>query len=103
MHACVKETVVSSFSFGEISRPMKNAASELVSALRERLAIIADETSRKDPDKHMERLRAVTENIAKLQAELPRPLDSRLSHYLQRQSYDKALELLEAQIKSRAD
>lgn len=103
MHACAKETVVSSFSFGENILLMKNVASELIAALRERLAIIADDTSRKDIDKHMARLRAVTEKITKLEADLPRPLDSRLSHYLQRQSYDKALELLETQTESHSN
>lgn len=84
-----------------MSSPMKDPTSELVSALRERLAIIADEESRRDTDKHLVRLRSVSEKIARLEEELPRPLDSRLSHYLQRQSYDKALELLETQIGSR--
>ena len=64
-------------------------------ALRERLAIIQDEESRRDEAKHVARLRAVSERIDKLQAALPQPVDSRLAHYLQRRSYDKALEFLE--------
>ena len=40
----------------------------------------------------MARLRAVSEKIEELQAALPQPVDTRLAHYLQRRSYDKALE-----------
>ena len=46
-------------------------------------------------DAHMARLRAVSEKIEELQAALPQPIDPRLAHYLQRRSYDKALEFLE--------
>ncbi len=69
---------------------------DLKEALRERLAIIQDEESRRDEAKHISRLRAVSEKIDKLQAALPQPVDPRLAHYLQRKSYDKALEYLEA-------
>ena len=86
-----------------MSQPTENVASELAQALRDRLDIIADETSRKDTERHIARLRAITEKIEKLEAHLPRPLDPRLSHYLQRQSYDKALEFLETQIGSRSN
>ena len=68
---------------------------DLRDALRERLAIIHDEESRRDEAKHIDRLRAISEKIDKLQAALPQPVDTRLAHYLQRRSYDKALELLE--------
>ncbi len=74
---------------------MEKAIADLRDALRERIAIIQDEQSRRDPDTHMTRLRAVSEKIEKLQAALPQPLDPRLAHYLQRKSYDKALEFLE--------
>ncbi|MFZ0917472.1 MAG: hypothetical protein WAN04_11300 [Candidatus Udaeobacter sp.] len=63
-------------------------------ALTERLAIIRDEESRRDPDAHMARLGTVSEKIEKLQAALPQPIDPQLAHYLQRKSYDKALEFL---------
>jgi hypothetical protein len=63
--------------------------------LRERLAIIRDEESRRNEAKHMARLRAVSEKIDKLATALPRPIDPQLAHYLQRRSYDKALEFLE--------
>src|SRR5712692_11447986 len=71
-----------------------NVIADLRDALRERLAIIHDEESRRDEAKHVARLRAVSEKIDKLQAALPRPIDPRLAHYLQRRSYDKALEFL---------
>jgi len=69
---------------------------DLTQALRERLAIIHDEESRGDEAKHIERLKAVSEKIDKLQEALPQPVEPRLAHYLQRKSYDKALEYLEA-------
>jgi hypothetical protein len=67
-------------------------------ALRERLAVIRDEQSRRDEAKHIARLRTISEKIDRLQATLPQPIDPRLAHYLQRKSYDKALEFLEGQI-----
>lgn len=75
---------------------MENVARDLASALRERLALIRDEESRRDEAKHIERLREISEKIDKLQAALPEPIDPRLAHYLKRKSYDKALEYLEA-------
>ena len=68
---------------------------DLREALRERLAIIDDEESRRDEEAHMARLRGVSEKIDNLAAALPRPIDPQLAHYLQRRSYDKALEFLE--------
>lgn len=75
---------------------MENVARDLASALRERLALIRDEESRRDEAKHIKRLREISEKIDKLQAALPEPIDPRLAHYLKRKSYDKALEYLEA-------
>ncbi len=74
---------------------MENALADLAQALRERLAVIRDEQSRRDEAKHIARLRAISERIDALQAALPQPIDPRLAHYLQRKSYDKALEFLE--------
>ena len=42
---------------------MNSTKAELAAALRQRLAIIADETSRRDPDRHLERLKSVSERI----------------------------------------
>lgn len=77
---------------------MENALADLAEALRERLAVIRDEQSRRDEAKHIARLRVVSEKIDKLQAALPEPVDPRLAHYLGRKSYDKALEYLEGQL-----
>jgi hypothetical protein len=73
---------------------MNDVETDLAGALRERIAIIADEESRRHPGQHMERLKAVSEKIETLAAGLPQPVNPRLAHYLERRSYDKALELL---------
>ena len=69
---------------------------ELADALRERLEIVADEESRSDPLRHTERLREVSETIERIEQRLPPTIDPQLRHFLQRRSYSKALELLEA-------
>ncbi len=74
---------------------MEEALLDLAEALRERLAVIQDEESRRDQATHIERLKAVSEKIEKLQREIPQPVNPRLAHYLERKSYDKALEYLE--------
>ena len=74
---------------------MEQTLLDLAEALRDRLAVIRDEQSRRDEEKHIARLRAVSEKIDKLQEALPWPLDPRLAHYLEHKSYDKALEYLE--------
>ncbi len=74
---------------------MQNLIVDLTRALRERLAIIGDKESRRDESAHLARLRNVSETIDKLQAALPQSIDPQLAHYLQRRSYDKALEFLE--------
>ena len=75
---------------------MDKVLTELAAALRERLAIIGDDESRRDPDRHTERLRAVSEKIEGLEQRLPPRIDPELRHFLQRRSYSKALELLES-------
>jgi len=80
---------------GGLQSAESNTIVDLRDSLRERLAIIDDEESRRDEAKHIDRLRAISEKIDKLQAALTQPVDTRLAHYLQRRSYDKALELLE--------
>jgi hypothetical protein len=74
---------------------MDKILTELAAALRERLAVIGDEESRRDPDRHTERLRVVSEKIEDLERQLPPKIDPQLRHFLQRRSYSKALELLE--------
>jgi len=73
---------------------MDSSLADLAAALRERLAIIGDEQSRADPDRHTERLRDVSEKIERLEQSLPPKIDPELRHFLQRRSYSKALELL---------
>ena len=73
---------------------MESALADLAQALRERLTVIRDKESRSDHAKHIDRLRAASEKIDRLQESLPPSIDPRLKHYLQRKSYDKALELL---------
>jgi hypothetical protein len=74
---------------------MDAVLTELAEALRERLAIISDEESRRDSDRHTARLREVSEKIERLEQSLPPKIDPALRHFLQRRSYTKALELLE--------
>jgi hypothetical protein len=74
---------------------MEDVIADLAAALRARLAIISDQNGRRDPEAHTARLRAVSEKIEKLEAALPKPIDPQLAHFLQRKSYDKALEFLE--------
>ncbi|HVD94859.1 MAG TPA: hypothetical protein VNE84_01825 [Candidatus Limnocylindria bacterium] len=74
---------------------MEETLLDLAEALRERLAVIRDEVSRHDEARHIARLKTVSEKIDRLQRALPQPVDPRLAHYLERKSYDKALEYLE--------
>jgi hypothetical protein len=74
---------------------MDTSLTALAAALRERFAIIGDEQSRTNPDRHTQRLREVSEKIERLEQSLPLGIDPQLRHFLQRRSYSKALELLE--------
>jgi hypothetical protein len=74
---------------------MTREAYELAEALRERLRIISDESSRRNPDQHMARLHEISDRIESLAAALPQPIPPRLAHFLDRRSYDKALDFLE--------
>ena len=75
---------------------MDDSLRDLAAALRERLAIIADEESRRNPERHTERLREVSERIERLEQFWPSKIDPELRHFLQRRSYSKALDLLES-------
>ncbi len=79
---------------------MNNAIVDLANALRERLVIISDENSRHNSEAHTARLRAISEKIDNLAAALPKPIDPQLAHFLQRKSYDKALEFLDGRAAS---
>lgn len=76
---------------------MPDLFTELATALRERLAVIADrELYARDPAGHLEKLKAVSEKITQLSAALPRPLPGDFAHYLQRGSFQKALDWIDA-------
>ncbi|HEU0208479.1 MAG TPA: hypothetical protein VFQ78_05830 [Candidatus Udaeobacter sp.] len=77
---------------------MESCLGDLAQALRERLAVIQDEESRRNEAKHIGRLRAISEKIEGLHKSLTQQLDPRLKHYLERRSYQKALEHLESQL-----
>lgn len=78
------------FQIFHVNETLKN----LVDALRERVAIIGDEESRRDSSRHMARLQEISERIEKIERGLPANLDPQLRHYLQRRSYSKALDHL---------
>ncbi len=75
---------------------MQEAFVQLAGALRERLAVIGDEQSRRDLKTHTARLQKVSEQIEALERQLPSRIDPQLRHFLQRRSYTKALALMEA-------
>ena len=74
---------------------MNQPERELAAVLRERLAIIGDDASRRDPQQHIAKLKSISEKIATLHEKLPRPIDPQLAHFLAHCSYDKALARLE--------
>lgn len=74
---------------------MDQLLSDLALALRERLAAVADDESRRDAPKHVERLRVASERLETLEQQLPGGTDPQLRHFLQRRSYTKALDYLE--------
>ena len=81
-----------------------NPYEALATALRERLAVIADrEFYARDPEGHLEKLKSVSEQIETLQRQLPPPVDLQLAHYLQRRSFDKALAFIEELLASPAE
>ncbi len=65
---------------------------DLSNVLKKRLAIISDRAAyQNDPQGHLVRLQAVSEQIQILQGRLPLENHPQLKHYLERCSYDKAL------------
>ena len=74
---------------------MDEIFAELAAALKERLKIISDETSRRDSARHMARLQRASERIEEIEHRLPAETDPQLRHFLLRRSYGKALEFAE--------
>ena len=71
--------------------------SRLRAAVRRRLDVVADRALyERDAAEHLAQLVSASEAVNRLAAELPADADPELRHYLERQSYVKALAWLEA-------
>ena len=69
----------------------------LCESLRRRREAIADRAwYERDAAGHLEELKSVSEKIVHLVSELPEPVHPQLRHFLERCSYDKALEFIES-------
>ena len=89
--ACLNDWVYSVNSF-------KKMLSELREAVRARLDVVADHALRdSDPAAHLDKLKQAAVRLDTLVADLPANCDPMLRHYLERQSYTKALAWLEEQ------
>jgi hypothetical protein len=77
---------------------MKTIFDALRLALQRRLEIVADrDFYSRDPKGHLAELVAASTAVDALVADLPANIDPMLWHFLQRQSYVKALDWLDAQ------
>lgn len=75
---------------------MNENLAELHGALRERLGVVADHKLRdEDPKAHLEKLIAAAGRLDDVVGRMPAGTDPMLRHYLERQSYVKALAWLE--------
>ena len=71
--------------------------------LRSRLAVVADrEFYQRDPQAHLNQLQQISEALVAGSANLPGETDPMLRHYLERQSYVKALDWLDAHLSDTA-
>ena len=78
------------------SNAVREALPRLRDLLRRRLALIADQALREsDPVAQLDQLRRVSEEIAAFHRELQPQLPARLNHFLERASFQKALEFIE--------
>ena len=76
---------------------MTEVFSDLRDALRERLRIVADHGLReRDPQAHLDQLKVAASRLDAAITQLPAQCDPELRHFLQRQSYVKALAWLES-------
>jgi flagellar biosynthesis chaperone FliJ len=83
---------------------MNTIFSELRDALRERLGVIADHALRdRDPQAHLERLKVAAARLDGAISKLPPQCDRELRHFLERQSFTKALAWLDAKQEERTD
>ena len=77
---------------------MNEVFSDLRDALRERLRIVADHDLRdREPQAHLDQLKVAASRLDAAITQLPPQCDPELRHFLQRQSYVKALAWLESQ------
>ncbi|GAB4169109.1 MAG: hypothetical protein Fur0032_07530 [Terrimicrobiaceae bacterium] len=77
--------------------PTSDQLNDLCRALRRRLAVVADHGLRdRDPAAHLSALREAAAHLETLEQALPVGTDPQLRHYLERQSYQKAIDWLEA-------
>ena len=75
---------------------MNREFAQLREALQERLGVIADQELRaRDPRAHLERLKAAASRLDAAIARVRPNCDPQLRHFLDRQSYVKALDWLE--------
>lgn len=73
-------------------------------AVKRRLGVVADAALReRDPAAHLEALKKAAASLDALVAALPADADPMIRHYLERQSYTKALDWLEAVISTAPD
>lgn len=81
-----------------MSITMTNAIlQELRKALQARLDVVADRAFyERDAAAHLEKLQAASLSVDRLSLELPADTDPMLRHFLERQSYVKALDWLRA-------
>lgn len=67
----------------------------LQTLIRNRLAVVADrEHYSRDPEGHLERLKSASAELEACVSKLPTDIDPELRHFLDRQSYIKALDWL---------
>jgi hypothetical protein len=81
--------------------PTSENLTPLWKALRRRLGVVADHALRDhDPAAHLDALREAASQLATIQNSLPADTDPQLVHYLERQSYQKAMEWIESRLDS---
>ena len=71
--------------------------SQLLVAVSHRLEVVADHKLRaRDPAEHLQKLKEAAAQLDALVTTLPADCDPQLRHFLERQSYAKALDWLQA-------
>jgi Mg-chelatase subunit ChlI len=76
---------------------MTDVMAELREALQRRIDVVADRALyESDPAAHLEKLKAASFAVDRLAAQLPPGTDPQLRHFLERQSYLKAIDWLKA-------